>query len=130
MQFFNKMKCNKKGWNLTIFISFRQFKACANLGTLEDGKCVYHQIIQNGLDMNVFVVNNLVSKYAKCGNIQDECSITCHLKIWSIKSQLTHPQTPWKIQMRIRRWKQWKKKNQGALFNSQHFKDKKGVLKL
>jgi hypothetical protein len=47
------------------------FKACAGLGTFEDGKCVYHQIIQNGLEMNVFVANNLVGTYAKCGSIQD-----------------------------------------------------------
>jgi hypothetical protein len=37
---------------LTIFF-FWWFKACDVLGTLEDGKCVYHRIIQNGLEMNV-----------------------------------------------------------------------------
>jgi hypothetical protein len=43
---------------------------------------------------------------------------------------MTHPQTPWKIQMRIQKWKQWKKKELGTFLSSQHFEGKKGMLDL
>jgi hypothetical protein len=37
------------------------------------------------------------------------------------------PQTPWKIQMQLRNWKQWKRKSWGTLLNLEHFE---GVLEL
>jgi pentatricopeptide repeat protein len=44
---------------------------CASVMALEKGMCVHEQIVQNGFDSNVFVSNNLVDMYAKCGSIKD-----------------------------------------------------------
>jgi hypothetical protein len=41
------------------------------LGTLEEGRCVHHQMIQSGLELDVFVGSSLVDMYAKCGSIED-----------------------------------------------------------
>jgi pentatricopeptide repeat protein len=44
-------------------------KACASLGTLEDGMLVHIQLIQSGCESDVFVCNSLVDMYAKFGSI-------------------------------------------------------------
>jgi hypothetical protein len=41
-----------------------------------------------------------------------------------------HPQTPRKIQIWIRKWKQQKKNKLGYFLNLQHFEGKKGALEL
>jgi hypothetical protein len=38
---------------------------------LEEGRCVHNQIIDCQWDLDVFVANNLVDMYAKCGSIDD-----------------------------------------------------------
>ncbi len=45
--------------------------ACGGLGTLEEGSCVHHQMIQSGLESDVFVGSSLVDMNAKCGSIED-----------------------------------------------------------
>jgi pentatricopeptide repeat protein len=45
--------------------------ACASIIVLEEGRCVHHQIIQSGLESDVFVGNNLLDMNAKCGSIED-----------------------------------------------------------
>eukprot|EP01018_Ginkgo_biloba_P008466 Gb_26314 [translate_table: standard] len=45
--------------------------ACASLKALEHGKKVHEDIIRNGCQSNVFVVNTLIDMYAKCGSIED-----------------------------------------------------------
>jgi pentatricopeptide repeat protein len=44
---------------------------CANVGALEEGRCVHHHIIQSCLESDVFVGSSLTDMYAKCGNIED-----------------------------------------------------------
>ncbi len=44
-------------------------KACASLGTLEDGMLVHIQLIQSGWESDVFVCKRLVDMYAKFGSI-------------------------------------------------------------
>jgi pentatricopeptide repeat protein len=46
-------------------------KACASVVAIEEGRCVLQQIIQSGLESNVFVGSSLVDMYAKCGSIKD-----------------------------------------------------------
>eukprot|EP01018_Ginkgo_biloba_P038688 Gb_02864 [translate_table: standard] len=46
-------------------------QACANLGVLQQGKWIHDYIIQRGFESNVYVVNSLVSMYAKCGSIEN-----------------------------------------------------------
>jgi len=38
---------------------------------LEEGRCVYEQIIQSGYKSDVIVGNCLIDMYAKCGSIED-----------------------------------------------------------
>ncbi|CAM6016298.1 unnamed protein product [Sphagnum balticum] len=45
------------------------FKMC--MAAIEEGRCVHQQIIQTGLESNVFVGITLVDMYAKCGSIED-----------------------------------------------------------
>ncbi len=46
-------------------------KACASVAVIEEGRCVHQQIIQSGLESDVFVGSSLVDMYAKCGSIED-----------------------------------------------------------
>ncbi|CAN5962980.1 unnamed protein product, partial [Sphagnum jensenii] len=46
-------------------------KACANVALIEEGRCVHQQIIQSGLESDVFVGSSFVDMYAKCGSIED-----------------------------------------------------------
>jgi pentatricopeptide repeat protein len=45
--------------------------AYASVVALERGRRVHHQIIQSGLELDLFVVNSLVDMYAKCGSMED-----------------------------------------------------------
>ncbi len=45
--------------------------ACAIMISLEKGMHVHQQIIQNGLEFDVYVGNSLVDMYAKRGSIED-----------------------------------------------------------
>ncbi|CAM6049373.1 unnamed protein product [Sphagnum compactum] len=60
--------------HLCVFIRM-VIKACAGLGTLEDGRLVHKQLIQSGFESDVFVCNSLVDMYAKCGSIEDAWSV-------------------------------------------------------
>jgi hypothetical protein len=45
--------------------------ACASVLALEEGRCVHHEIIQSGWELDVFVGSSLVDMYAKCGSMDD-----------------------------------------------------------
>jgi len=42
---------------------------------LKKGQQVHHQIIESGLETDVFVGSNLVDIYAKCGSLEDGWTI-------------------------------------------------------
>jgi pentatricopeptide repeat protein len=46
-------------------------KACSSMVAIEEGRCVHLDIIQSGLESDVFVGSSLVKMYAKCGNMED-----------------------------------------------------------
>jgi pentatricopeptide repeat protein len=46
-------------------------KACASVVAIEKGRCVHQQIIQSGLESDVFVGHSLVDMYAKCRSMED-----------------------------------------------------------
>ncbi len=48
--------------------------ACASVLAFEKGRCVHQQIIEHGLEPNVFVGSSLVDMYAKCGGLEDDWS--------------------------------------------------------
>jgi pentatricopeptide repeat protein len=41
------------------------------VAVIEEGRCVHQQIIQSGLESDVFVGSSLVDMYAKCGRVED-----------------------------------------------------------
>jgi pentatricopeptide repeat domain-containing protein 1 len=45
-------------------------KACAMV-VIEEGRCVHQQIIQSGLETDIFVASSLVDMYAKYGSMED-----------------------------------------------------------
>jgi pentatricopeptide repeat protein len=49
--------------------------ACASAVALEEGRCIHQQILQSGLESDVFVGSSLVDMYAKCGSIADAWSV-------------------------------------------------------
>ncbi len=49
--------------------------ACASMVALEEGRHAHEQIIQSGLELDVFVGNSLVDMYAKCGSMEDARSV-------------------------------------------------------
>jgi pentatricopeptide repeat protein len=58
-----------------VWLNFMAFVgvliACANKIAFEEGKCVHQQIVQSGLETDVFLGSSLVNTYAKCGSIED-----------------------------------------------------------
>eukprot|EP01018_Ginkgo_biloba_P040732 Gb_28666 [translate_table: standard] len=49
--------------------------ACANLAALEQGMEIHEEIIRSGLESDFFVSNALVDMYAKCGSIENACTL-------------------------------------------------------
>ncbi len=48
------------------------FKLCYfSVLALEEGRCVHQEVIQSGLELDVFVGSSLVDMYAKCGSMDD-----------------------------------------------------------
>ena len=45
--------------------------ACTYLSALQKGKEVHENLIRSGLQSGIYVANNLVSMYAKCGGLED-----------------------------------------------------------
>ncbi|CAO2814446.1 unnamed protein product [Amaranthus hypochondriacus] len=45
--------------------------ACAQLGDLEQGRTVHDYVVQNGIQIDYFLLTALVDFYAKCGCIED-----------------------------------------------------------
>ncbi len=49
--------------------------ACASIIALEQARHIHKQIIDCGYESNLFVGSSLVDMYAKCGRIEDACSV-------------------------------------------------------
>jgi len=63
--------------------------ACASVAALDEGKYVHKQIIEGGLEGDVFLGSSLVDMYAKCGSIKDAWSVfnkmhTCDVVAWNV----------------------------------------------
>ncbi len=82
MQLFQQMQ--QEGGSPDKFTFVQVINACCGLGTLEEGRCVHHQMIQSGLKSDVFVGSSLVDMYAKCGSIEDAWRVFDKLVTWTI----------------------------------------------
>ncbi len=49
--------------------------ACASEVALQDGRSAHEQIIERGLDSDIFVGSSLVDMYVKCGSMEDAQSV-------------------------------------------------------
>ncbi len=58
--------------------------ACVSMIALEEGRCVHQQIIESGLESDVFVGSSLVDIYAKCGSIEDAGSVFSKMPSWNV----------------------------------------------
>eukprot|EP01018_Ginkgo_biloba_P034609 Gb_05162 [translate_table: standard] len=70
LKFFQQMQLAGMKPNLETFATI--LPACANL---EEGKEVHACIIISGFQSNIFVCSALVDMYAKCGSIENACSV-------------------------------------------------------
>lgn len=46
-------------------------QGCVDTKALVEGKWIHTHMIKSGLEPNVFVENNLINMYAKCGSVND-----------------------------------------------------------
>jgi pentatricopeptide repeat protein len=73
MRLFQQMK--QEGLSPDKFTFVQVLNACANLPALEGGRSIHMQIIQSGCDSDIYVCNSLIDMYAKCGSLEDACSV-------------------------------------------------------
>ncbi|CAM6040507.1 unnamed protein product [Sphagnum compactum] len=69
LELFQQMQQEGVWPNSVTFVGV--LNACASVIALEEGRFVHQQIIQSGLETDVFVANSLVDMYAKCGSMGD-----------------------------------------------------------
>jgi pentatricopeptide repeat protein len=69
LELFQQMQREGVWPNSVTFVGV--LNACASVIALEEGRFVHQQIIQSGLETDVFVANSLVDMYAKCGSMGD-----------------------------------------------------------
>jgi pentatricopeptide repeat protein len=70
LELFQRMQC-EEGAEPDRATFLAVLNACASLASLNEGRCVQEQIIQNSLGSDVFVANSLIDMYSKCGVIDD-----------------------------------------------------------
>ncbi|CAN6552550.1 unnamed protein product [Malus baccata var. baccata] len=61
----------REGFKPTHFICSNVLTACANAGSMEQGKWVHAHMIKSAVTLVAFVVNTLLDMYAKSGSIED-----------------------------------------------------------
>jgi len=73
LELFRQMQQEGVQPNSVTFVGV--LNACASVVALEEGRCVHQQIIQSGLELDVFVGSSLVDMYAKCGSMKDAWTV-------------------------------------------------------
>jgi pentatricopeptide repeat protein len=87
MQLFQQMQGVGVSPNKFTFVQV--IKACAGLGTLQDGRLVHKQLIQTGSEFDVFVGVAWWTCMQNVGIMRmlGEFSTGCHLKMWLLGPQ-------------------------------------------
>ncbi len=73
LELFQQMQQDGVGPNSVTFVG--ALNAYASGLALEEGRCVHQQIIQHGLEFDVFVESSLVDMYANRGSLEDAWSV-------------------------------------------------------
>lgn len=63
--------------------------ACGYLGSLEFGVRLHRRIVEQGIEMNVFVENALLDMYAKCGSMETASRVFCDMRERNVVSWST-----------------------------------------
>lgn len=61
-------------------------QGCVDTKALAEGKWIHTHMIKSGLEPNVFVENNLINMYAKCGSFNDVCQVFNKMYEWNVIS--------------------------------------------
>ncbi|KAJ7569605.1 hypothetical protein O6H91_01G085800 [Diphasiastrum complanatum] len=69
IELYQKMK--SFGVNCNSYLIVTVLNACASTKDLTRGRLIHEQIVQTGLQSNVFVGNALIDMYSKCGSIDE-----------------------------------------------------------
>jgi pentatricopeptide repeat protein len=73
LELFQQMQQEGVESDSITFVGF--LNACSSVVAFEDGWYFHQQIIQSGLESDVFVGNSLVDMHAKCGSINDTSKV-------------------------------------------------------
>ncbi|KAH9537908.1 hypothetical protein CY35_16G076900 [Sphagnum magellanicum] len=73
LELFQQMQQEGMQPDSVTFVGF--LNACSSVVAFEEGGCVHLQIIQSGLELDVFVGNSLVDMHAKCGSIEETSKV-------------------------------------------------------
>jgi pentatricopeptide repeat protein len=65
---FHQMEWVRIKPNSTTMVSI--LLACAHLGFMHQGEWTHDYIIRSGFESNIFVENDLVAMYSKCGRVE------------------------------------------------------------
>ncbi|CAN5956405.1 unnamed protein product [Sphagnum jensenii] len=68
---FQQMQQEGEGTQPDLVTFVAVVNACANVGSLDEGRHVHKQIVQFGFESHVFVGSSLIDMYVKCGSIED-----------------------------------------------------------
>jgi pentatricopeptide repeat protein len=69
LELFREMEQEGVWPNAVTFMAV--LNACANVVSLQEGRCVHEKVIQSGCESDILVGTSLVDMYAKCGSIED-----------------------------------------------------------
>jgi len=69
MELFQQMK--QEGTTPDSLTFVRVLNACASLRALKDGRSIHKQIMQSGLESDIYVGSSLIDMYTKCGSLEE-----------------------------------------------------------
>ncbi|KAH8950713.1 hypothetical protein BDL97_10G099700 [Sphagnum fallax] len=69
MELFQQMK--QEGTTPDGLTFVRVLNACASLRALKDGRSIHKQIMQSGLESDIYVGSSLIDMYTKCGSLEE-----------------------------------------------------------
>eukprot|EP00249_Psilotum_nudum_P015890 c25573_g1_i1 orf=605-1504(+) len=73
LELYHKMEQSTVKCSKYIYVSV--LKACTQTGNLSQGRLIHGQIIEHGLNSDVFIGSTLIDMYAKCGNLKEACNV-------------------------------------------------------
>ncbi|KAH7426998.1 hypothetical protein KP509_10G025700 [Ceratopteris richardii] len=73
LDFFRQMQAEGLQPDSVSFVC--ALKACSSLFDLDQGKTIHSEVIKNGLDLDLYIGNSLITMYGTCGKVEDAESV-------------------------------------------------------